>query len=745
MNKAKLIIVSNRLPVKIDIKKNQWHIKPSEGGLATGLGSFYKEQGGIWIGWPGAQIKDASVAAEIRAALNKQSLEPIFLTQTEIKEFYEGFSNQTLWPLCHYFPSYASYNEKHWQVYQSVNQKFADAILNIARPGDTVWIHDYQLMLVPKFVRERLPDISIGYFQHIPFPSYEVFRLIPWRNELLTGLLGADLVGFHTYDDVRHFVSAILRILDVQSNMNIIEFAKRLITAEAFPMGIDYDKYFKQVSTPVTRKYAEKILERLEEKKLVISIDRLDYSKGIIQRLHGYNIFLRDYPHFRGKVVYYQLIVPSRDKVLEYDRLKQEIDQLVSHINAEYSTLSWQPIQYFYRAWAFEMLSALYYTADIALVTPMRDGMNLVCKEYIASKADRPGVLILSEMAGAARELTEATIINPNDEHGMAEAIATALQVPQSDQVQRLKAMQQTLNKFNIHVWVNNFLMRLMSIKQQQVKLATKRISAGIETEFQSRYQHAKSRLCFLDYDGTLVSFEKDPQMAIPTERLLKILQRLTQDKKNRIVIISGRKKQQLENWLKGLDLDIIAEHGAWYRSDNGQWQKNEELRNYWKKDIRPVLEQYEIRTPGSFIEEKDFSLVWHYRKVESSLGDLRAKEIAGHLKYLVADKGLQILEGHKVIEVKSALINKGKGVQKWLKKYPADFYLAIGDDTTDEDSFAAMPPTAITIKVGGGMSRAAYFIDSPTEVIELLEKITQPLNPEPTSTAANSDRSSIK
>lgn len=731
MNKTKLIIVSNRLPVKIDIKKNQWHIRQSEGGLATGLGSFYKEQGGIWIGWPGAQIKDQSIAADIKSALKEQSLEPIFLTQTEIKEFYEGFSNQTLWPLCHYFPSYASYNEKHWQAYQSVNKKFADAVLKIAQPGDTVWIHDYQLMLVPKLIREQLPEISIGYFQHIPFPSYEVFRLIPWRNELLTGLLGADLIGFHTYDDVRHFISAILRILDVQSNMNIIQFSKRLITAEAFPMGIDYDKYSQQVQTAVSRKYSDKILERLEEKKLVISIDRLDYSKGILQRLHGYSIFLRDYPQYREKVVYYQLIVPSRDKVLEYDRLKQEIDKLVSHINAEYSTLSWQPIQYFYRAWAFEMLSALYHTADIALVTPLRDGMNLVCKEYIASKSERSGVLILSEMAGAARELTEAIIINPNDEHAVAEAIATALQMEETDKRQRINVMQQTLKKFDIHIWVNNFLMRLNSIKQQQGKLATKRISGSIEEQFRSRYQNAKRRLCFLDYDGTLVPFEKDPDKAIPTERLLRLLRHLTEDKHNRIVIISGRKKQQLEKWLAGLQLDIIAEHGAWSRTSDGQWHKNEELRNYWKKEIRPVLEQYEIRTPGSFIEEKDFSLVWHYRKVESSLGDLRAKEIAGHLKYLVADKGLQILEGHKVIEVKSAIINKGKGVQKWLKKYPADFYMAIGDDTTDEDTFLAMPPTSVTIKVGGGMSQAAYFIDSPTEVMELLEKIIQPVRKE--------------
>ncbi|SEA16431.1 trehalose 6-phosphate synthase/phosphatase [Arachidicoccus rhizosphaerae] len=726
MTQGKLIIVSNRLPIKIEIKKKQWQIKTSEGGLATGLGSFYREKGGIWIGWPGAQIKSESTEAEIKLTLRQQGLEPIFLTHAEINDYYEGFSNRTLWPLCHYFPSYASYSEKNWQAYQSVNKKFAEAVMKVAKPGDTIWIHDYQLMLVPQLIRQQLPDVSIGYFQHIPFPSYEVFRLIPWRNELLTGMLGADLIGFHTYDDVRHFISAILRILDVQSNMNVIEFEKRLITAEAFPMGIDYDKYFNHVKSTNTQKYSRKIIAQLEGKKLVISIDRLDYSKGIVQRLKGYECFLRNYPQYREKVIYYQLIVPSRDKVLEYDRLKQEIDKLVSHINAEYSSLSWQPIQYFYRAWSFDMLSALYNAADIALVTPLRDGMNLVCKEYIASKSLRPGVLILSEMAGAARELTEATIINPNDEQGLAEAIAEALRMPDTEQEQRIKIMQQTLKKFDIHIWVNNFLMHLNSIKQQQIKLSTRRINQDIMIIFRKMYQNANKRIFFLDYDGTLVPFQKDPQKAIPTEHLLSILKKLTEMPQNHLVIISGRQKNQLEKWMQGLHLDIIAEHGAWYREDNGEWEKNEDLSNYWKKDIRPVLEQFEIRTPGSFIEEKDFSLVWHYRKVESSLGELRAKEITAHLKYLVADKGLQVLEGHKVIEVKSALINKGKSVQKWLDRFPAEFHLAMGDDTTDEDTFMAMPKGAITIKVGQGMSRAAYYISTPEEALNLLAELIE-------------------
>ena len=730
MNKHKLIIVSNRLPVKIELKKNEWQIKASEGGLATGLGSFYKEKGGTWIGWPGTKLSDQEIQKQVEAALRQQSLAPIFLNETEIKAFYEGFSNQTLWPLCHYFPSYARYNEAHWQVYQAVNQKYADQVLATASPGDTIWIHDYQLMLVPQMIRERMPEVSIGYFQHIPFPSYEVFRLIPWRAALIKGLLGADLLGFHTYDDVRHFTSTVRSILDLESSANSITYNDRQISTQYFPMGIDFDKYYNQASQPITQKYAAKILDRLEGKKLIISIDRLDYSKGILQRLRAYQKFLKDYPQFRGKVVYYQLIVPSRDQVFAYDQLKQQIDQLVSKINAEYSTLSWQAIQYFYRSWSLEMLSALYHTADIALVTPMRDGMNLVCKEFIASKVDRSGVLVLSEMAGAARELTEASIINPNDVEQMATAIASALEMPISEQRARLDTMQKTIKKFNIHVWVDSFLQNLHAIKEKQRRMRTRRISEDTLSGFQKRYHKAGTRLLFLDYDGTLVPFDKDPTKAVPSREVLTLLQRLTGDPKNRIVIISGRKWQQLDQWFKQMDLDIIAEHGASWRDTQGAWHSEGDLKSQWKEEIRQVLKSYADRTPGSFIEEKDFSLAWHYRKVEPLLGEIKAREIASHLKYLIANKGLQILGGHKVIEVKSAMINKGKAVQQWLRKYPADFLLAIGDDKTDEDSFAAMALSgskeAITIKVGGGMSQAAYQISSPQAVIELLNKLIE-------------------
>jgi trehalose 6-phosphate synthase/phosphatase len=725
MKDSKIIIVSNRLPVKVEVKNQEWVYHNSEGGLATGLGSIYKENSdNIWIGWPGTCIEDEKISNIIKQDLIAQNLYPVMLSQEEIDHFYDGFSNDTLWPLFHYFPSYANYTIEGWNAYRKVNRKFAEAVLSIAQPNDTIWIHDYQLMLVPQLIRDVMPDVSIGFFQHIPFPSYEVFRLIPWREKLLKGLLGADLIGFHTYDDARHFMSATTRIIDAQSNANEIIADDRTLVVDAFPMGIDYDKYRESVFNNKTKRNEHKLHQLMGDKKLMISIDRLDYSKGIPQRLLAYDLFLKTWPEFKEKVIFIQLVVPSRDTVKQYASLKEEINRLVSDINAKYGTLSWQPIHYFYRSFPLEMLSALYAAADIALVTPLRDGMNLVCKEYIASKIDKCGVLILSEMAGASKELYEALIINPTNTAAVAEAIHQALIMPEEEQMRRMESMQLTVEKFNIQHWVNNFMDRLKESKQKQKQLSTRIITEQFESVLQSNYATAEKRLIFLDYDGTLVPFNPDPLLAKPDEELNKLLQQLYEDEQNIVVIISGRKKETLEKWVGDMPIDIIAEHGAWMRKHNEDWAIASDLSKEWKNDFLPLLRQFEMRTPGSFVEEKDYSLAWHYRKVDKELGGLRAKEITGNLKYAAADMGLQLIEGNKVIEIKSANINKGNAAKEWIKRYPSDFILAIGDDFTDEDTFKAMPEGAVTIKVGPGMSSATYFLKNPAAVRRLLDRL---------------------
>lgn len=725
MELQKTIIVSNRLPVKVEIKDDEWIYHSSEGGLATGLSSIYREGHNVWIGWPGAYIDNEKIQHIIREDFRRQNLYPVMLTEYEIEHYYDGFSNDTLWPLFHYFPSYASYATEYWEAYLSVNRKFAAAIAAVAAPGDTVWVQDYQLLLVPQMVREQVPGVRIGFFQHIPFPSYEVFRMIPWREELLRGMLGADLIGFHTFDDVRHFMSAATRIVNVSSTANeLLLEEERAVVVDAFPMGIDYDKYRDKVFSLQTKRNEHKLHQLMGDKKLMISIDRLDYSKGIPQRLEAFRLFLKKYPAFREKVIFLQLVVPSRDQVKHYAALKEEVNRLVSEINAAYGTLSWQPIHYFYRSFPLEMLSALYATADIALVTPLRDGMNLVCKEYIASRVYKTGVLILSEMAGASRELYEALIINPTDKEQVADAIHEALTMPEEEQIRRMELMQHTVRKFNIQHWIDNFMDKLKDAKQKQEELSTRMLTGALQETLSNRYREAGRRLIFLDYDGTLVNFTADPLKAVPDEALKTLLRTLYQDPANKVVMISGRKKETLEQWIGDMPVDIIAEHGAWLREEGKGWKTAGNLSKGWKTEFYPLLKAFEMRTPGSFIEEKNFSLAWHYRKVDKGLGELRAKEMVNNLRYAAADLGLQLLEGNMVIEIKSASINKGSAAKQWLQHYPAGFIMAIGDDFTDEDTFKVMPAAAVTIKVGAGISAATYFLKNPEEVRQFLHQL---------------------
>ncbi len=719
---AKTIIVSNRLPVKMKIEEGKLSYKPSEGGLATGLGSIYKEGDNIWLGWPGlATDKKNTFKDEIKDTLQKDSMYPVFLTGQEIEDFYEGFCNETIWPNFHYFNQYIIYDDDMWKAYQKVNRKFAKALEKVAEPDDTIWIHDYQLLLLPAMIRSIFPKIGIGFFLHIPFPSYESFRLLPWRRELLMGMIGADFLGFHTYDDMRHFLSSVSRLAGIGNSNGKINVGNRKIMVDALPMGIDYQKYNDAASAPETLAREVRYRTSIGETKLILSIDRLDYSKGIPQRLRAFELFLKKHPEFKEKVSIIMVVVPSRDSVGKYKELKEEVDLLVGRINGHYGRLNWTPIHYFYRSFPLNALSAFYRMADVALVTPMRDGMNLVCKEFIASKLDKKGVLILSEMAGASKELSDAIQINPNDIHELVDALHQALTMDEEEQIQRMEVMQKSLQRYNIHHWVALFMERLKFIRQEQQSLETKIIDESMRGEIFKNYKAADKRLIFLDYDGTLTGFKGNPQMAKPDKELYDILQGLIDQPQNRIVVVSGRDKSTLEEWLGHLPIEFIAEHGVWKKELEGKWKTITKLTGQWKDEIRKVLEGYVNRTPGSFIEEKDYSIVWHYRKVETGLGEIRTRELTSHLNYLAGNKNLQVLEGHMVVEIKNSEINKGRAATQWVDKYKSAFVMAIGDDWTDEDTFEAMPDHAVTIKVGSSASAAKYSLTSPTEVRKLL------------------------
>ena len=722
----KTIIVSNRLPIKLKQVKGKLEYHSSEGGLATGLGSIFKDGDNIWIGWSGILTKKNTQKNEIIQKLAKQNMKPVFLTEQEIQDYYEGFSNETLWPNFHYFNQYAIYKEDLWKAYQKVNRKFADEIISVLGKKDILWIHDYQLLLLPQMIREEQPEVTIGYFQHIPFPSYESFRLIPWRRELLYGMLGADLIGFHTYDDMRHFLSSVNRLAGMGNSNGQINVRNRPVLVDALPMGIDYKKYETVASLPDTLSREVRYRTSLGNVKMVLSIDRLDYSKGIPQRVIAFEKFLERNPSFMEKVSLIMVVVPSRDKVSKYEQLKQEIDLLVGKINGRFGRMNWTPVHYFYRSYPLNALSAFYRMANVALVTPMRDGMNLVCKEYIASRLDKKGVLILSEMAGSSKELSDAILVNPNNMKQMVDALKEALTMSEKEQIRRMTIMQKSLQRYNIHAWVNLFMERLVYIKKEQESLQTKPLSNLIQNDLSEKYAVATRRLIFLDYDGTLVDFHTDPDHSKPDKELADILKNLTQDEKNRVIIITGRGRKKINKWLEPFKIDIIAEHGVWYKKYGEDWDVFRRMDNSWKEEFLTILDTYVDRTPGSFVEKKEFSLVWHYRKVETGLGEIRTRELTSHLKYISSDKDIHILEGNKVVEIKNSNTSKGIAATEWLQQYSADFIMACGDDWTDEDTFKAMPENAYTIKVGGSSSSAKYRVNDYTNIREMLKQLSE-------------------
>ncbi len=713
----KIIIIANRLPVKIEREDNAFVVKRSEGGLATGLGSLETDAEMHWIGWPGIYTDDENEKKEITEKLGELNYHPVFLSEDQIENYYEGYSNSTIWPLCHYFFSFIQYKTEYWEAYREVNSLFCEEALPFIEDDDIIWVQDYQLMLLPKKIRDNKPNVNIGYFHHIPFPSYELFRVLPEREEVLEGLLGADLIGFHTHDYMRHFISAIYRVLDLNCNLDEISLRDRIVHVDAFPMGINYEQYHNAPALADVRKRSEKLREELGSQTIMLSVDRLDYSKGILHRLNGFANFLENHPEYHKKVSLAMIVVPSRDAVDRYADLKTQIDQTIGKINGQYSTLGWTPVYYFYQSFPFNELIALYDIADIALVTPLRDGMNLVAKEYLATKREKPGVLILSEMAGAAIELPDAIIINPNDMQEIENAILQALTMPEKEKRARLDNMQKRISTQTVKKWASDFVKELSHISEQNKEIFQKTVGKRQLTQIKKEYDQASRRLILLDYDGTLSPFVKNPEDAIPSEELLNLLTKLTSDKKNKVVINSGRNRRVLDKWFEGLDLDFAAEHGAFYK-ESGKWHKNIREKMEWDDEILKIIEHTIDKTPRSHMEEKDSSLVWHYRNVDVWLAELRQKQLINALMGPSSRLNLQIVPGNKIVEIKSPDFNKGSEVKRLLQKADYDFMLAIGDDTTDEDMFHALPPNGVSIKVGDFSPAAKYRIPLQSSVI---------------------------
>lgn len=725
VSRYKFIIVSNRLPVTVSKQDGKLVFAQSSGGLATAMSSLESASEALWIGWPGISEDELTAADKTKVAkeLKKHHCYPVHLNAELVSAFYEGYANDTLWPLFHYFQQAAQYKEEYWAAYRTANELFARAITKHADFSATIWIHDYHFLLLPALLRKSLPESAIGLFLHIPFPSYEIFRLLPERREILQGMLGADLIGFHIYDYARHFLSSCLRMLGIESSHSMIDYEGRTILADAFPIGIDYEKFTHTLKDPDTKIEMSAIADTYKGQKIILSVDRLDYTKGIIHRLEAFDLFLKENPSYHKKVALVMVAVPSRTAVQSYQDLRDSIEQMVSRINGTYGTVDWTPVSYQFRNLPFEQVVALYAEADVMLVTPLRDGMNLVAKEYVASKRDNKGVLILSELAGAIDELPEAIRVNPNNTRSIKNGIKTALRMSNAEKRQRLIAMRRRISSYTVQRWAADFLELLNDIKQYQTEQNQKFLTPSVELVIKERFIAAEKRLIILDYDGTIRNFvsSPDPNKAKPPMKLKRLLYKIIAVPNTKLCIVSGRPKDALEKWFGDMPISLAAEHGAWVKIDT-TWMAVQSTFSEHKDAIKSLLRQYTDRTAGAEIEEKDYSIVWHYRNVPTELAYVRDINLQRDLQVILAGTDIAVHSGNKIIEVKPEQINKGEAVRKILTAHSADFILCAGDDYTDEDMFNALPDYATTVKVGLGYTKATYQVPDVNAMIALLQ-----------------------
>ena len=724
---GRILIVAYRLPFKLVKKKGKYQAVQNAGGLVSAILSLSEKiahtgKGSSKILWIGTGEKE----------LGEDNTNPHFdLFPVEIphkinEKYYAGFCNNTVWPLFHYFPSRTVYETDYFEAYVKANDLFLKKLKEIIRPGDFIWIHDYQLFLLPGLVREVFPESNIGFFLHIPFPSFEIFRLLPriWRESILKGMTGADVVGFHTNDYTQHFLKSVKRTLDHRVDKNFISVFGRMCKADAFPLGIDFDKFHDPLSSIRAATQKKKLQKQLEDKKLIFSVDRLDYSKGFLHKLAAFERFLEKYSRWHDKVIFNMIVIPSRENIETYRKIKMDIEATTGRINGSYSNLSWRPVIYQYKSVPFDELIAIYNIADVALITPLRDGMNLVAKEFIACQTEDPGMLILSEMAGAASELYEAVIINPTDTNETADAIDKALTMTTEEKKRRIFKMQERLKSYNVFTWASDFFSQLAETKKLQETKRVIFLDDDILESIRIEYQESRNRLFLFDYDGTLTPFAKHPESAILNKKTAGILKKIASDISNTVVIISGRDRVFIENQFSDINVILLAEHGFFIKYPGGEWRSNVdlELDLSWKEKIFPILNDYAERCSGSMVEEKTASIAWHFRNAEEVTASLRVNELRDDLtEILHHDPRLLLLEGDKVMEVKSVLYDKGTAAAGFIGGGKYDFILAIGDDNTDEDLFQVIPQKGITIKVGDKPTIARYNLRKQPEIYRVL------------------------
>ena len=708
----RLILVSNRLPVNVSKDKDgEFVYESSSGGLATGLSSVYENYEGFWMGWPGIAEDELTESEKNKMAskLIKNNNHPVYLSKNELDNYYYGFCNRTLWPLFHYFTQYTKYPEKYWEAYKKVNLKFFEELKDKIQPGDNVWIHDYHLMLLPEILRREFPDINIGYFLHIPFPSSEIFRLLPWKEEILKGILGSDIVGFHTYGYVRHFLSSVVRILGYNKNFNEINLGDRTVKAELFPMGIDYDKYNEATESEKVKNEITNIKEQNGYTRIILSVDRMDYTKGIPQRLKAFDYFLENNPEYKGEVTFIIIAVPSRTKIDKYEELKIQVNELVGDINGKYGTLNWVPVWFLFKSVPFERLVALYNMSDVCLVTPLRDGMNLVSKEFIAASHDK-GVLVLSEMAGSSYELSKAINITPTRKEEIAASIKKALEMEEEEQQQRLDIMKDRIKNYDVERWANSFVNDLMA--GQKLRQA-RNFDEEAQNHVIYKYQSSEKNLLIIDLHS--FSVEKN-------EIVHDWLAELANKERNKLVIISRLNKKELEEKFNDFFCCIFAKYGQCFY-DGKEWIDLEIEEPAWFDDIESIIHLHKESTPGATIERNSNFIKWSYEEAEPELAKMRKRELKDNLRYFSEDFDLNIIEGKNFLEVKSSSIKVYNKLYEFIEKENYKFSSFIGNINRFPKIEEILHDDSYIFELNSANLDKSYKLDNPKKLMKILYK----------------------
>jgi trehalose 6-phosphate synthase/phosphatase len=732
------VIVSNRLPFTLSVEEGALRLDPSAGGLVAALEGTRPQS--AWVGWPGTAVPD-DLQGETEQLAEREGCVPVFLTDAEQEAFYGRICNETLWPLFHYFVDRMRFTREAWDTYRSVNERFAQTVARAAAPGARVWVHDFHLALVPQLLRRLRPDVAIGFFLHIPFPSSEVYRLLPSRVELLLGMLGADYVAFHTGDYSRHFRSSCLRVLGIEPGLDSIEHDDRTVGVGVHPIGIDVSSFRAALRDPETAPIEAELEERYAGRQLILGIERLDYTKGVPEKLDGFERLLEADPDRADRVTLLQVVVPSRLESADYRAKRDEIEMRVAHINGRFSRLGHAPVAYMHRAISRPELVALYRRADVMMVTPLRDGMNLVAQEFVLCQTDeagsgpsRRGALLLSEFAGAAHVLPGAVLVNPWDADDLAARLAESLDLDPAERGRRLELMASRVEQHDSARWAESFLARLERYARN-AKQSARPLNDDARRRIASVLEAAPRRSILLDYDGTLRELVGHPDLAVPTPEIRGLLAELAALPETGVHVVSGRTRETLEAWLGDLPVSLCAEHGYLVRPAGGEWRVPFDVDLSWLARVERLFRREASDVPGTMVERKAASVSWHYRQAEPEYGSWRARELLVALENVLAGSAAEVLPGRRVIEVRARGVNKGTYVESLLATGETSLYLAAGDDVTDNDLFRALPGDAIAIHVGAvrrSLRRTSlqheYVVDSPATLRAALRELASSL-----------------